>query len=102
MYTGPTYTLINNLTPPNLRAKVVSIFLFATSLGYLILAPLFIGYCSDRFAGSGLDTSVSLRRAMILFAPLGLVAAAGYATAGFCSGSRQGSDALAVRGTPPE
>jgi MFS family permease len=102
MYTGPTYTLINNFTPPNLRAKVVSIFLFATSLGYLILAPLFIGYCSDVFAGSGLDSAASLRRAMILFAPLGLVAAAGYAAAGFCSGSRQGSNAVSVRGTLAE
>lgn len=47
MCTGPTYTLINNLSPLHLRAKVVSIFLFSTSLGYLILAPVFICYSSD-------------------------------------------------------
>jgi predicted MFS family arabinose efflux permease len=87
MYTGPTYSLINNFTPPQLRAKVVAIFLFATSLGYLILAPLFIGMCSDFFAASGLDSGSSLRRAMRIFAPLGLLAAAGYAAAGFCSAS---------------
>lgn len=87
MYTGPTYTLINNLSPPHLRAKIVSIFLFATSLGYLILAPLFIGYRSDLFAISGMDPGIGLRRSMAMFAPLGLFAAAGYAIAGFCSGS---------------
>jgi MFS family permease len=93
MYTGPTYTLINNFSPPRLRAKVVSIFLFATSFGYLILAPVFIGYCSDLFAQSGMDAGVSLRRAMAIFAPLGLLAAAGYAVAGFCSGSQRNATA---------
>jgi MFS family permease len=93
MYTGPTYSLINNLSPPHLRAKVVAIFLFATSLGYLILAPLFIGYCSDVFAHSGMDAGVSLRRAMAMFAPLGFFAAAGYAVAGFCIGAHRKSGA---------
>jgi MFS family permease len=89
MYTGPTYSLINNLTPPQLRAKVISIFLFATSFGYLILAPMFIGYCSDLFAHTGMDAGASLRRALLVFAPLGLVAAAGYAVAGFCTASQR-------------
>jgi MFS family permease len=85
MYTGPTYSLINNLTPPHLRAKVISFFLFATTFGNLILAPLFIGYCSDLFVRSGIDAGSSLRNAMSIFAPLGLLAASGYAIAGFCS-----------------
>jgi MFS family permease len=89
IYAGPTYSLINNLTPPQLRAKVVSIFLFATSFGYLILAPMFIGYCSDLFAHAGGDPGASLRRAMSVFAPLGFLAATGYAIAGFCASSRR-------------
>ncbi|MCC8954354.1 MFS transporter [Bradyrhizobium sp. Pear77] len=88
MYTGPTYTLINNLSPPHLRAKIFSIFLFATSLGYLVLAPYLIGLGSDFFRSSGMDAGASLRRALEIFAPLGLVAAIGYAAAGLYPGAR--------------
>jgi hypothetical protein len=50
---------------------------------------MFIGYCSDLFAHTGTDPGTSLRRALSVFAPLGLLAAAGYAVAGFCASSRR-------------
>jgi MFS family permease len=95
MYTGPTYSLINNLSPPGLRAKIVSLFLFATSFGNLIFAPMVIGFSSDLFRHTGMDVGASLRSAMGIFAPLGLFAAAAYALAGFCSGAHWQSAGVA-------
>jgi MFS family permease len=88
MYSGPTYGLINNLSPPHLRAKVVAIFLFLTTLGNLVFAPTIIGYISDIFASFGADETKSLRYSLVLFAPLGLVAGMLYALAGFRSASK--------------
>jgi MFS family permease len=88
MYTGPTYGLMNNFSPPEMRAKVVAIFLFLTTLGNLVLAPTTIGFLSDIFANSSPDSSKSLQHAMIIFAPLGIVAGLLYAIAGVASGSR--------------
>ncbi|RKR31301.1 MULTISPECIES: MFS transporter [Paraburkholderia] len=99
MYTGPTFSLINNMSPPPLRAKIVSMFLLATSFGNLILAPMIIGYCSDFFVSAGASTGEGLRQAMAVFAPLGLVAAVAYAAAGFCSAARPDSARRGNRST---
>ncbi|MFL6634559.1 MAG: MFS transporter [Massilia sp.] len=88
MYTGPTFSLINNMAPPGIRAKTVAVFLLATSFGNLILAPMLIGFLSDLFAAGGMPSGDALRRAMGVFAPLGLAAAGAYAAAGIVSGSR--------------
>lgn len=88
MYTGPTFSLINNMAPPAIRAKTISIFLLATSFGNLILAPMVIGFVSDIFVSDGMSPAAGLQNAMGAFAPLGLVAAAAYAVAGLFAGSR--------------
>lgn len=90
MYTGPTFSLINNMAPPAIRAKTVAIFLLATSFGNLVLAPLVIGALSDLFVAGGTSPSESLRHAMAVFAPLGLAAAAAYSAAGIAAGRRKG------------
>lgn len=85
MYTGPTFSLINNMAPPAIRATTVSIFLLATSFGNLILAPMVIGVLSDLFVAAGQHAGASLHTAMGSFAPLGLLAAAAYSIAGIVS-----------------
>lgn len=86
--TGPTFSLINNMAPPSIRAKTISIFLIATTFGSLIQVPMVIGFLSDIFVSGGVSSGEGLRVAMRTFSPLGLVAAAAYIVAGIFAGSR--------------
>jgi predicted MFS family arabinose efflux permease len=65
---GPSFALIQNLVPAQMRSKVVGVFLLLTNVGNLVIAPQLIGIGSDRLAPQfGAD---SLRVALI---PLSLV-----------------------------
>ncbi|MFL6633427.1 MAG: MFS transporter [Massilia sp.] len=86
MTTGPTFNLINNMAPTDIRATTVALFLLATSVGNFILAPMVIGYLSDLLVAAGQE---SLRHAMAMFAPLGLAGALAYFAAGIASRERK-------------
>ncbi len=65
---GPCFALVQNLVPPQMRAKIVGAFLLMTTLGNLVLAPQLVGILSDQLAPR--FGAQSLRAALF---PLGAV-----------------------------
>ncbi|MFC4256221.1 MFS transporter [Altererythrobacter xixiisoli] len=65
-HVGPALALLQNLTPSAMRGLVVAIFLFATNMANLALAPQIIGLLSDTLAttlgnpGDALGIALSL------------------------------------------
>jgi len=79
-YIGPCFGLLNNLSPPPMRAIFCATTLLAANLGNLILAPALGGLLSDWFAtGSSVDAA-SLRLALLCLAPTGFWATYHYFT----------------------
>lgn len=82
-YIGPCFGLLNNLSPPPMRAIFCASTLLVANLGNLILAPFFCGYLSVRFAEifhyepSGAE---ALRLALLCLAPTGFWATYHYFT----------------------
>ncbi|MEM1230475.1 MAG: MFS transporter [Pseudomonadota bacterium] len=58
VYVAPTFAIIQNLTPPAMRAVVASINLFILNIVGLGLGPFTVGWLSDQFAPSYGDASL--------------------------------------------
>ena len=63
---GPTYALVQNLTPASMRAQSTAIMLFLANIANLVIAPQVVGFASDSLAP--VYGAESLRHALI---PLG-------------------------------
>ncbi len=74
-YIGPSYGLLNNVVPPQLRAMTAAVTLLVANVANLVIAPLFVGHVSDYVAGPGGADAASLRFALLLLAPTGFWAA---------------------------
>jgi MFS family permease len=79
-YIGPCFGLLNNLSPPSMRAIFCATTLLMANLGNLILAPALGGLLSDTFAGPAGADAQSLRLAMLCLAPAGFWATYHYFT----------------------
>jgi predicted MFS family arabinose efflux permease len=49
---GPTFALVQNLTPASMRAQSTAIMLFLANIANLVIAPQVVGFASDRLAPS--------------------------------------------------
>jgi hypothetical protein len=47
---GPTFALLQNLTPASMRAQSAAIMLLLANVANLVIAPQLIGFASDRLA----------------------------------------------------
>ena len=74
-YIGPSYGLLNNVVPPQLRAMTAAVTLLVANVANLVIAPQFVGFVSDFVAGPHGADAQSLRFALLLLAPTGLWAA---------------------------
>ncbi len=74
-YIGPSYGLLNNVVPPQLRAMTAAVTLLVANVANLVIAPLFVGYVSTYVAGPHGEDAQSLRFALLLLAPTGFWAA---------------------------
>ena len=81
-YIGPFLGLMQNVMPANMRATACALALFTANVANLIIAPQFIGWLSDWFAGSFAAGQESLRWALLLLAPTGFWAAWHFWTSG--------------------
>jgi len=72
IYIGPTSALIQNLFPPEMRAKGCAILLFVTNLANLAVAPQLIGALSDLVRDHIANPNESLRYVLLGCAVTGL------------------------------
>ena len=79
-YIGPCFGLLNNLSPPRMRALFCAATLLVANLGNLILAPALGGMLSDLFAVGHSGDAASLRLALLCLAPTGFWATYHYFT----------------------
>ncbi|HEY4039721.1 MAG TPA: MFS transporter [Burkholderiaceae bacterium] len=79
-YIGPCFGLLNNLSPPPMRAIFCATTLLMANLGNLILAPALGGLLSDWFAEGPSGDAASLRLALLCLAPTGFWATYHYFT----------------------
>lgn len=77
-YIGPSFGLLNNVVPPQMRATASAVTLLMANIANLVIAPQFVGFVSDHVAGQGGADANSLRFALLLLAPTGLWAAYHY------------------------
>ena len=77
-YIGPAFALVQNLSPPRMRAMAVAVALLIANVFNLIVAPQGVGLLSDYFAGPGGADAASLRLALLVLAPTGFWAAFHY------------------------
>jgi predicted MFS family arabinose efflux permease len=77
-YIGPCYGLLNNLSPPRMRAQFCAATLLVANVGNLIIAPQLIGFLSDLFAPGHIANAASLRWALLCLAPTGFWSAFHY------------------------
>jgi MFS family permease len=73
-YIGPCFGVLNNLSPPPMRAIFCASTLLAANFGNLVLAPALGGILSDLFAGTfgwAPSSAASLRLALLCLAPAG-------------------------------
>jgi MFS family permease len=80
-YIGPAMALLQNLSPPGMRATIIAISLLVANVLNLIIAPQGVGFLSDFFAGPGGPTAGSLQLALLILAPSGFWAVWHYFTA---------------------
>lgn len=74
-YIGPSMSLLQNLSPPKMRAMVIAVSLFVANVFNLIVAVQVVAFLSDYFAGPGGADGESLRLALLILAPTGFWAA---------------------------
>ncbi len=74
-YIGPAMSLLQNLSPPKMRAMVIAVSLLVANVFNLIVAPQGVGLLSDYFAGAKGADGESLRMALLILAPTGFWAA---------------------------
>jgi predicted MFS family arabinose efflux permease len=77
-YIGPCFGLLNNLSPPHMRAQFCAATLLIANVGNLIIAPQLIGFLSDLFAPGHIANAASLRLALLCLAPTGFWSAYHY------------------------
>lgn len=75
IYIGPTSALIQNLFPPEMRAKGCAILMFVANVANLAVAPQLIGALSDLVSGHIANPNDSLRYVLLGCAFTGLWAA---------------------------
>ncbi|GHC90557.1 spinster family MFS transporter [Novosphingobium pokkalii] len=74
-YIGPSFGLLQNVVPAQMRATACALTLLMANIANLVIAPQFVGLVSDHVAaGHGADAA-SLRVALLILAPTGLWAA---------------------------
>jgi MFS family permease len=74
-YIGPILGLLQNVTPPNMRATACALLLFTANVANLVVAPQLTGYLSDSFDTVFHAGAESLRWALLILAPTGFWAA---------------------------
>lgn len=77
-YIGPCFGLLNNLSPPRMRAQFCAATLLVANIGNLVVAPQLIGFLSDLFAPGHVANAASLRWALLCLAPTGFWSAYHY------------------------
>ena len=70
-YIGPAMALLQNLSPPGMRATMIAISLLVANVLNLIVAPQGVAFLSDYFGGAGGPTAASLRLALLILVPSG-------------------------------
>jgi MFS family permease len=81
-YIGPAMGLVQNLSPPKMRALYMAVSLLLANVLNLVVAPQGVGWLSDFFAGPHGADAESLRLALLILAPTGFWAAWHYWRAG--------------------
>ncbi len=74
-YIGPAMSLLQNLSPPKMRAIVMGVSLLVANVFNLIVAPVGVARLSDYFGGPSGPDGESLRLALLILAPTGFWAA---------------------------
>ena len=82
MYLGPSFGILNNLAPANMRAMYCAVLLLVANVLNLVVAPQMVGLLSDSFAPHGVPDAASLRFALICLVPTGFWAAWHFARSG--------------------
>lgn len=82
MYLGPSFGILNNLAPANMRAMYCAVLLLVANVLNLVVAPQMVGILSDSFAPHGVPDADSLRLALMCLVPTGFWAAWHFARAG--------------------
>jgi len=77
-YIGPCFGVLNNLSPPRMRAQFCAATLLVANIGNLIIAPQLVGMLSDFFAPGHIANAASLRWALLCLAPTGFWSAFHY------------------------
>ncbi|MBC2651308.1 MFS transporter [Novosphingobium flavum] len=77
-YIGPSFGLLQNIVPAQMRATACALTLLMANIANLVIAPQFVGLVSDHVATGGVADAASLRFALLLLAPTGLWAAYHY------------------------
>ena len=77
-YIGPSFGLLQNVVPAQMRATACALTLLMANIANLVIAPQFVGLVSDYVATGGVADAASLRFALLLLAPTGLWAAYHY------------------------
>ena len=74
-YIGPAMALLQNLSPPRMRATFIAVSLLVANLFNLVVAPQGVAFISDTLAGKAGADAASLRIALLILAPSGFWAA---------------------------
>lgn len=74
-YIGPSFGLLQNVVPAQMRATACALTLLMANVANLVIAPQFVGLVSDHLAGPHGADAASLRVALLILAPTGLWAA---------------------------
>ena len=82
MYLGPSFGVLNNLAPANMRAMYCAVLLLVANVLNLVVAPQMVGFLSDSFAPHGIGNAASLRLALLCLVPTGFWAAWHFILAG--------------------
>ena len=80
LYVGPTMALLLNFLPASMRAQGMAISLLTANVANLIVAPLAVGWLSDRLQGPLGSNAESLRYALLALSLTGFWAAYHYWT----------------------
>jgi len=80
LYVGPTMALLLNFLPASMRAQGMAVSLLSANVANLIVAPVVVGFISDRLAGPLGSNAESLRYALMALSLTGFWAGYHYFT----------------------
>jgi hypothetical protein len=80
LYVGPTMALLLNFLPASMRAQGMAVSLLSANIANLIVAPVVVGFISDRLAGPLGSNAESLRYALMALSLTGFWAGYHYFT----------------------